>query len=53
MVGDSDGVFATDPERFEETVAAGESRLTREAELLTRIQNGELTLDLMGLRPKR
>jgi 4-hydroxy-4-methyl-2-oxoglutarate aldolase len=52
MVGDADGVFATEPDRFEATVAAGEARLTREAELITRIENGELTLDLMGLRPK-
>jgi 4-hydroxy-4-methyl-2-oxoglutarate aldolase len=53
VVADSDGVFVSDPIDFEQTVVAAEARVAREAELIRRIKAGELTLDLLGLRPAR
>jgi 4-hydroxy-4-methyl-2-oxoglutarate aldolase len=53
VVADSDGVFISDPAGFEQAVIAAEARAAREAELIRRIKAGELTLDLLGLRPAR
>lgn len=50
VVADSDGVFVSDEARFEEAVVAAEARVAREVELIQRIKQGELTLDLLGLR---
>lgn len=50
VVADSDGVFISDDARFEEAVVAAEARVAREVELIQRIKQGELTLDLLGLR---
>src|SRR6266566_3148854 len=53
VVADPDGVFVTDGASFEEAVVAAEARVAREVELIRRIKAGELTLDLLGLRPAR
>jgi 4-hydroxy-4-methyl-2-oxoglutarate aldolase len=51
VLADSDGVFVADAAGFEQAVVAAEARVAREAELIQRIKKGELTLDLLGLRP--
>jgi len=53
VVADADGVFVADAAGFEQAVVAAEARVAREAELIRRIKEGELTLDLLGLRPER
>ena len=53
VIADSDGVFIADEASFEQAVVAAEARVAREAELIRRIRAGELTLDLLGLRPAR
>jgi 4-hydroxy-4-methyl-2-oxoglutarate aldolase len=50
VVADADGVFVSDEARFEQAVVAAEARVAREMQLIKRIKNGELTLDLLGLR---
>jgi len=50
VVGDTDGVVVIPSACFEETIAAAEQLRTREAEIMQRIRQGELTIDLLGLR---
>lgn len=50
VIADSDGVLITYASHFEDVLASAEARSLREAELMTRIELGELTLDLLGLR---
>ena len=50
VVADADGVFVCEASRFEATLKESEARAAREVGLISRIENGELTLDLLGLR---
>ncbi len=51
VVADSDGVFVSEANRFAQTVKDAEARAARECEFISRIKGGELTLDLLSLRP--
>jgi 4-hydroxy-4-methyl-2-oxoglutarate aldolase len=51
VVADSDGVFVCEGTTFAKTVQDAEARAAREATLISRIEAGELTLDLLKLRP--
>lgn len=51
VVADADGVVGVARERLDEVLAASEARASREAEMMSRLRAGELTLDLLGLRP--
>lgn len=50
VIGDADGVVILPPERLAAIRDASIARIIAEAEIRTRIINGELTLDLLGLR---
>ncbi|HEV2527131.1 MAG TPA: 4-carboxy-4-hydroxy-2-oxoadipate aldolase/oxaloacetate decarboxylase [Thermomicrobiales bacterium] len=50
VVGDDDGVVVVRPERTEETLRAAVERDNREADVMRRLTNGELTLDILGFR---
>jgi 4-hydroxy-4-methyl-2-oxoglutarate aldolase len=49
VVGDEDGVVALPAAELEETLSRAEERSRREAELMRRLEHGELTVDLLGL----
>jgi 4-hydroxy-4-methyl-2-oxoglutarate aldolase len=51
VVADDDGVVMVDWQSMEAVASAAEARLAREKELVQRIRGGELTLDLLELRP--
>ena len=50
IVGDEDGVVVVPARELEGTLARAEARSRREAELMERLRQGELTVDLLGLR---
>ena len=50
IVADRDGVVAVPAELIESTTAAAEARIAKERDMMDRLRNGELTLDLFGLR---
>jgi 4-hydroxy-4-methyl-2-oxoglutarate aldolase len=49
VVADDDGVVAIPAEAAERTLAAGESRAAKEAQMMERIVGGTSTLELLGL----
>ena len=51
VVADRDGVVIVTAESAEATLAAAERRAAHEQETIERVRAGELTLDLLGLRP--
>lgn len=50
IVADGDGVVVVPAELVESTTSAAEARVTKERHMIERLRNGELTLDLFGLR---
>jgi 4-hydroxy-4-methyl-2-oxoglutarate aldolase len=52
VVADADGVVVVRAERLDEVLAASRARVEREREIMARLSAGELTLDLLGLRPR-
>ncbi|MFI6439108.1 RraA family protein [Streptomyces sp. NPDC050759] len=50
VVADADGVLVIAREHVEQVLLDAEERAAHETELMTRIQNGERTIDLFGLR---
>jgi 4-hydroxy-4-methyl-2-oxoglutarate aldolase len=51
VVADADGVFVSEASKFAQTIQDAEARAARESTLISKIKAGELTLDLLGLRP--
>jgi 4-hydroxy-4-methyl-2-oxoglutarate aldolase len=51
VVADADGVAVIRAERLQEVVDASRARIAREEVVMERLRGGELTLDLLGLRP--
>jgi 4-hydroxy-4-methyl-2-oxoglutarate aldolase len=51
VVADDDGVVAFDHDLVDKIEAATRARLDREVEIVDRLRGGDLTLDLLGLRP--
>jgi 4-hydroxy-4-methyl-2-oxoglutarate aldolase len=51
VVADADGVVVVAQERVAEVLENSRARAAREQEIMTRLHEGELTLDLLGLRP--
>lgn len=51
IAGDADGVVAIPRADAGDVIALGRERETRETDLMERLRQGELTLDLLGLRP--
>lgn len=51
IVADSDGVVVVDSKTFEAILSDAEARATKEADLMAKLRHGELTLDLLGIRP--
>jgi 4-hydroxy-4-methyl-2-oxoglutarate aldolase len=51
IVADSDGVVVVDAKTFEAILCDAEARATKEADLMAKLRLGELTLDLLGIRP--
>jgi len=51
VVADADGVLVTHSATFEATLRKADGRATRESGIIARLKSGELTLDLLGLRP--
>ncbi len=50
VLGDDDGVVIVAAERLEEVYHASVAREAREAEVMRRLERGELTLDVLGFR---
>jgi 4-hydroxy-4-methyl-2-oxoglutarate aldolase len=50
VLGDDDGVVIVAAERLEEVYNASIAREAREAEVMRRLEKGELTLDVLGFR---
>jgi 4-hydroxy-4-methyl-2-oxoglutarate aldolase len=50
VLGDDDGVVIVAAERLEEVYHASIAREAREAEVMRRLEQGELTLDVLGFR---
>lgn len=50
VLGDDDGVVIVAAERLEEVYRASVAREEREAEVMRRLEQGELTLDVLGFR---
>jgi 4-hydroxy-4-methyl-2-oxoglutarate aldolase len=50
VVADADGVAVIGAERLEEVLEASRARVAREEQVMARLRQGELTLDLLGLR---
>ncbi len=50
IVGDDDGVVVVERERAEAVLRAAVDREAREAEVMRRLEAGELTLDILGFR---
>jgi 4-hydroxy-4-methyl-2-oxoglutarate aldolase len=53
VVLDGDGAVVVSQGRRDEVLAAAEARFAKENEIRTRLEAGELTLDLLGLRDAR
>ena len=51
VVADADGVVIVRAERLPAVVEASRARVAREERVMERLRAGELTLDLLGLRP--
>lgn len=51
VVADADGVAVVRAERLREVLDASRARVAREEGVMERLRGGELTLDLLGLRP--
>jgi 4-hydroxy-4-methyl-2-oxoglutarate aldolase len=51
VLADADGVVVVRAERLAEVVEASRARVAREDRVMERLRAGELTLDLLGLRP--
>src|SRR6476620_1999028 len=51
VIGDRDGVMVVPRVRAEDAATLGEQRRDKETAVKARIAKGELTLDVMGLRP--
>lgn len=51
IAGDEDGIVAVARTDLRDVIALGRGRETREARLMERLRQGELTLELLGLRP--
>jgi 4-hydroxy-4-methyl-2-oxoglutarate aldolase len=51
VVADADGVVVVRAERLPEVMEASRARVAREDRVMQRLRAGELTLDLLGLRP--
>jgi 4-hydroxy-4-methyl-2-oxoglutarate aldolase len=51
VVADADGVAVIRAERLQEVLDASRARIAREEVVMERLRAGELTLDLLGLRP--
>jgi len=51
VVADSDGVVVVARDRAAEVLEKSRARAERELEMMARLREGELTLDLLGLRP--
>ena len=52
VVADADGVVVVRRERLADVVEASRARVAREDRVMERLRAGELTLDLLGLRPR-
>lgn len=50
VLADADGVLVLPPAAVEATLAASQERIDKEAVIMDRIRNGELTLDIYGFR---
>ncbi len=50
VLGDDDGVVVVARERVDEVLAASRARAAKEAAVMERLRQGELTLDLLGFR---
>jgi 4-hydroxy-4-methyl-2-oxoglutarate aldolase len=50
VVADDDGVVVFGPDQVADVAAATQTRLDREVEIVNRLRQGELTLDLLDLR---
>jgi 4-hydroxy-4-methyl-2-oxoglutarate aldolase len=50
VLGDDDGVVVVARERVDEVLAASQARADKEAAVMERLRQGELTLDLLGFR---
>ncbi|HZU18933.1 MAG TPA: dimethylmenaquinone methyltransferase [Candidatus Dormibacteraeota bacterium] len=51
VLGDADGVVLVRAERLGEVLEVSRARVAREERIMERLRAGELTLDLLGLRP--
>jgi 4-hydroxy-4-methyl-2-oxoglutarate aldolase len=51
VVADADGVAVVRAERLREVLEASRARVAKEDAVMERLRGGELTLDLLGLRP--
>ncbi len=51
VVADADGVVVVRAERLREVLDASVARVEREVQVMARLRAGELTLDVLGLRP--
>ncbi|OYU42340.1 MAG: dimethylmenaquinone methyltransferase, partial [Burkholderiales bacterium PBB4] len=49
VVADDDGVIIVPAAELERTLAAAETRASKEAEMMARLSQGETTMDLLGL----
>lgn len=50
IIGDTDGVVSIPRDRLEKTIDAARAIKTREADVMKRLSEGELTIDVLGLR---
>jgi 4-hydroxy-4-methyl-2-oxoglutarate aldolase len=53
VVADEDGVVIVAPDGLEAVLEQSRARVAREGEIMNRLRAGELTLDLLGLRPRQ
>jgi 4-hydroxy-4-methyl-2-oxoglutarate aldolase len=52
VVGDDDGVVVVPSDRITDVAAAAQERFQTEAEWLRRIESGEKSIDVLGLKTK-
>ena len=50
VLGDDDGVVVVPQARLSEVLARARAKEASEAEVMARLQQGELTLDILGFR---
>lgn len=53
VVGDEDGLIVIPADHVEKTIAAGQAREEKEAKIMTRLAQGETTVELFGLEKWR